>query len=131
MHFFSIIILVGLGGFAGSLFRYFLFQFSKFLFPNVNFPLATLCVNVLGSFLLGFLFSLFSLFSNGGKITTDLKLFLVTGFLGGLTTFSTYTWDSFELLKRQEYFYFFSYFLLNNGLSLLALVGGYYLIKQG
>ena len=127
MHAFLAIILVGLGGFGGALFRYFLFQFSKVLFPNTHFPLSTLIVNVLGSFFLGLLFSV----SLAGKISLEGRLFLATGFLGSLTTFSTYTWDSFQLLKQGEYFYFVSYFLLNNFLSLLALILGYCLIKQG
>ena len=59
-----------------------------------NFPLATLCVNALGSFLIGVLLSL--------NLSENLRLFLVVGALGGFTTFSTFSYETVRLFSSGQ-----------------------------
>lgn len=88
---------VGIGGFIGAIARYFLStQVQKMWL--VNFPIGTLAVNVLGSLVIGFLFAYFE-----QVVNPYLKLLLVTGLLGALTTFSTFSLET--LLMLQDGFY--------------------------
>ena len=122
MYNLSSIIAVGFGGFIGANARYYTgLQIAK-IFPHAI-PFATLCVNIVGSFTIGLLIGLFTIFTP----PDSLKLFLVTGFLGALTTFSTFAIESFMLLQNH-----FWYGILNIALNLfgtiLAAAIGYKLI---
>lgn len=89
------IFVVGCGGFLGAVCRYLLSQWISVLHKG-TFPLATLLVNVLGCFLIGFLTALLSGFFPGRK---NLSLFLTTGLLGGFTTFSTFGLETVSLMQ--------------------------------
>lgn len=106
MHYFFI----GLGGALGSMLRYATGQF--FSGKNESFPLATLIVNVVSCFILGAAIALFS----KNIIDEKQRLFLVTGFCGGLSTFSTFTYESYQLLESGSYLLF----VANNLLSVLV-----------
>ena len=83
------VLLVGFGGFIGSVARYFL---GKWLNNIENFfPAGTLLANVLGSLLMGFLIGYLAKSSN---ITETQSLLLATGFCGGFTTFSTFAYEN-------------------------------------
>ena len=69
------------------------------LLPGFGFPLATLIINVLGSFLMGVLAEGFALRGAAGHPT---RLFLTTGVLGGFTTFSSFSLDAVGLYQRGE-----------------------------
>ena len=69
------------------------------LLPGVGFPVATLVINVLGSFLMGVLAEGFALRGAGGH---PARLLLTTGVLGGFTTFSTFSLDAVSLYERGE-----------------------------
>ena len=83
------IICVGCGGFLGAISRYIIsiYTSKQFLF---KIPLGTLIVNVLGGFLIGLIMELTI---KNNFISPQLKLFLTTGIMGGLTTFSTFNLD--------------------------------------
>ena len=85
---------VGLGGFFGAISRFLIAGFAQKL-AGTTFPVGTLTVNVLGSFLIGFLVLLFE-----NLIAPQWKAFFVTGFLGALTTFSTFSYETTVLLQE-------------------------------
>ena len=92
------IILVGLGGFGGSVLRYLTYLLIDKRFIS-TFPYSTLAVNVLGSFILGFIFGI-SLKSTA--ISQELRLFLAVGFCGSYTTFSAFSYDNLGLFQQKE-----------------------------
>lgn len=105
-------LLIGLGGFLGALFRY---SFYYLLTPfSSSYSYATILVNLLGSFLFGFLLGI-NLDSNNYTI----YLFLTGGFLGAFTTFSTFTYELATYLNQKKY----AKFLLHISLHLFVGIG--------
>ena len=95
-------LMVGIGGFFGSGFRYcfYLLCNNQFLnYSTLKFPFATFIVNILGSFLVG---CLSVIFEKELLLSSQLKLLLITGFLGGFTTFSAFSLENYSLLKDGE-----------------------------
>ena len=88
-------ILVMIGGGTGALARYLAASAIATRFGGA-FPLGTLAINVTGSFLIGFLMTIFT-----ERLSFDpaWRLFLVVGFLGGYTTFSTFEWETFTAVR--------------------------------
>lgn len=91
------LLLIGTGGFAGSVSRYLLTKFIATKWP-MAFPWGTFSVNILGCFLIGIIMGM----SFQSSINTQTRLLLATGFCGGFTTFSTYSLEIFELYQRGE-----------------------------
>lgn len=93
------LLLVGAGGFLGSVLRYLAGGVIQAAARNVHFPWGTLAVNTVGCLLIGFL---------GGAAETrhvlshEQRLFLITGFLGGFTTFSAYGFETYFLVRVGE-----------------------------
>ncbi len=90
------IALVATGGAIGSVFRYLVGVWSVRL-AGPNFPWGTLAVNVVGSFMIGLLVELVARRLNASM---EMRLFLVSGVLGGFTTFSSFALDAASLLER-------------------------------
>jgi len=93
------LLLIGSGGFIGSVLRYLISGSVQTASQSIAFPLGTLAVNVIGCLCIGFLSELAesrSLFS------TDARAFLVVGILGGFTTFSAFGNETMNLLRDGE-----------------------------
>ncbi len=92
-------LLVGLGGFIGSIARYHLGGVILHRFAEWRFPFSTFCVNVLGCLVIG---ALGALAEHLNAFSPASRLFLFTGLLGGFTTFSAFGYEGFFLLRRGE-----------------------------
>lgn len=90
---------VGAGGFLGATSRYLLSIFVQSKFPSSEFPYGTFVVNIMGCLLIGLLIALFGLKEWGNE---ELRLFIFVGLLGGFTTFSTFTNESYLLFRDGE-----------------------------
>lgn len=119
------ILLVALGGGAGSVLRYLSQKFIGNLYVH-PFPWGTLFVNILGCFLIGVLWSIVS---KNSSMSEELRWLLMTGFCGGFTTFSAFTLESIILIKEQRLLLFFLYILVSVAVGLLATFAGMKLIK--
>lgn len=108
---------VALGGAIGSTARYGVNIISARLLPG--FPLGTLLVNVIGSFAMGLLATAIAL--RGGQ---HLAPFLMTGILGGFTTFSAFSLDTMTLWERGQGSLAAAYVALSVGVSLVAIIAG-------
>lgn len=111
------VIAVFLGGGIGAVLRY-LTGFFAVRFLSVNLLVATFAVNIVGCFILGLLFAFFI---DRPEINTSLKLALTAGFCGGLTTFSTFSLELFEMLKNAQYMQVLVYLTLSLIIGLLAV----------
>ncbi|MDQ3315131.1 MAG: fluoride efflux transporter CrcB [Verrucomicrobiota bacterium] len=92
-------LIVGLGGFIGSICRYKLGGIVLHHSAAWRFPLSTFAVNVLGCFVIG---ALAALAEHRDLFSADTRLFLLTGLLGGFTTFSAFGYEGVFLLRRGE-----------------------------
>ena len=91
------ILVVGAGGFVGSVSRYLSQLFVEKLF-HTTFPLGTFVVNILGSFIIG---AVYALAEKGNYLNAEWRLFLAVGICGGFTTFSSFAYNNLTLLKDQ------------------------------
>lgn len=119
------IICVGIGGFIGATIRYLITIHSAKL-VNWNISLGTLIVNVLGGVLIGMIMEI-SISTN--LISSNLKLFLTTGLMGGLTTFSTFSYETISLINSGSYFLGTMNICLNLFLSLGGIIVSTFLCK--
>jgi len=113
-------LIIGLGGFLGAVARY-----SVALWVGQRwgrtFPLGTFVVNISGSFLISLLMSLFT---ERFMVSPQVRLFLVVGFIGAYTTFSTFEYETGTLLKDGEW----SIALAN---VILSVIAGFVALKLG
>jgi CrcB protein len=112
--------LVFLGGGLGSLLRYNLGILFKSL--NSHIPFGTLTSNALASFLIA-IFMLISFRINDSKNTI---LFLSTGICGGLSTFSTFSWETFQLIQNGQW----TWVIINIALNLFVCLGLIYAVSR-
>lgn len=110
---------VFVGGGLGAVVRWLVGRGSMAWF-GTTFPWGTLAVNIIGSFLIGLSVGAFSAFQTG--YTT--RLLLVTGFLGGFTTFSAFSLDALTLWERGQHGVAGAYVVASIFLSLAAVVAG-------
>lgn len=113
---------VAIGGAVGSVLRYAMTLAVIRLHPQ-PFPLGTMLVNILGSLLIGVLMAKYA----AGGLSENARLLLVTGVLGGFTTFSAFSWDVLELFQRGHMVQAVLYVAGSVLLSLGACAVGYYL----
>lgn len=117
---------VGLGGFVGANARFYL---SREIGDRLgsHFPYGTLLVNVSGSLLIG---AVFTLLTDRFEIDPLWRQLLVVGFLGGYTTFSSYTLEAIDLMQTGRFGYAVLYLLGNNILGLIACFLGISLARS-
>jgi CrcB protein len=114
-----IYLLIALGGAIGSLLRYLLGGSVQRMSAS-GFPIGTMFVNVSGCFVIGILVRQFM----NMQLAPDLRAFLIVGFCGGFTTFSTFSADTLGLIEGGEYGRATGYVVLSVGLCLLATLAG-------
>ncbi len=119
-----IILAIGIGSCLGGISRYLLAQLIQNKFLS-SFPYGTLVVNLLGCFLIGIIFGL----SERGNFTIVWRLFLVTGLLGGFTTFSSFSNETVGMLRDGQIWSAFTYISISVLIGLLATFTGISLIK--
>jgi CrcB protein len=119
------LLLVGTGGFLGSISRFLASRYMQDNFPTA-FPFGTFSVNITGCFLIGLIYG-FS--ERSALLTPGWKMFLAVGFCGGFTTFSTFANENLALLRDGEYYYFFLYTGLSVFLGIAATFLGVLLTK--
>ena len=119
------ILIVGLGGFIGTVARFLL---SRYFQENVDsvFPWSTFAVNILGSLIIGIIYGISE---KGDFLSSEVRLFLTVGICGGFTTFSTFSNDAFLLLRQEEWIRFAFYTSFSFFLGLLAVYAGRIMIK--
>jgi CrcB protein len=120
------ILLVGIGGFIGSVARYLVSILFASQISSV-FPFATLAVNVAGCFVIGILFALSD---RGNILSPEWRILLTTGFCGGFTTFSTFSYESLRLMQDGEFLYLTAYVLASVLAGLAATYVGILVIRS-
>jgi CrcB protein len=113
------ILYIGLGGFVGAVSRFLVSRYLSNLLPS--FPFGTLIVNVLGSFVLGFIVYSTAL---GKNLSPDARDFITIGVLGGFTTMSTFAYESLRLFELNQIMLFILNIMLNLALCTGAVYAG-------
>ena len=116
---------IGIGGFVGSVVRYLL---AKSIQTGVlsSFPYGTLTVNILGCLVIGLIYGVLE---RGILISPELRLFLTVGICGGFTTFSTFSSESFFLIRDGQIVHFIIYTVISVLFCLIAVFTGYLFSK--
>ncbi len=114
------LLLVGAGGFVGSILRYLVSGYIQQITTSATFPFGTLAVNLIGCFVIGFLSQLAEA---RGVFTPESRALVFVGFLGGFTTFSTFGNESVNLFRDGENFFA----LVNTALHVVVGFGAVWL----
>jgi CrcB protein len=117
-------LVVLIGGGIGALLRYITTEFIKSII-NIKFSVSILFVNCIGALIIGFLVNIFGNF----LIDVKWKLFIITGFLGGYTTFSTYSLETVQYFINGNIKQAVMNIILNNILCILFVLIGMYVNK--
>jgi len=118
---FKQLILIGTGGFLGSVARYLVSRLGSRI-EWLSIPVSTLLVNVAGSLLIGFLIGISE---KSPILTVEWRMFLMVGLCGGFTTFSTFSGENLMLLKNGQVFPLLLYTGLSIILGFTAVYLGY------
>ena len=118
-------LVIALGGGLGAVSRHFLNGWVARLMGG-DFPWGILVINVIGSLLMGVLVEWMAL---RGAVSHELRVFLTVGILGGFTTFSSFSLDTWLLIERGQTVPAFAYVALSVGLAIAALAAGLHLTR--
>ncbi|MCW3079484.1 fluoride efflux transporter CrcB [Segetibacter sp.] len=121
------LILIGLGGALGSILRYLTSLYVARHFSTMIFPYGTFAVNVIGCIIIGIIYGMSERFQ---WLTPTLRLFLVTGFCGGFTTFSAFAYENLQLLQGSNFTGFALYSILSFIVCIAAVYAGLLLVKS-
>ena len=113
------LLMIAAGGGIGALLRYLISGIAYRLFGS-TFPWGTLSVNLIGAFFIGFLWAIFE----KTLVPANVRGFILVGVLGALTTFSTYSLESFNLLRDGEVRLALVNILVNNFFSIALVFAG-------
>ena len=119
------ILLIGSGGFLGSVARYFISKLNLSM-SLYSIPVGTLLVNITGSLLIGILMGISE---RSTVLTTESRLFLMVGLCGGFTTFSSFTMENLTLMHNGQFLPVIIYTSASLLLGFLAVFFGYALIN--
>ena len=119
-------LIVFLGGGIGSMLRHAVNVLTARAF-GTGFPYGTLTVNITGSIVMGLLAGYFAF---KGEATQSWRLFMMTGVLGGYTTFSAFSLDAIALYERGEVGMALGYVAASGALSIFGLFAGLLLMRQ-
>jgi fluoride exporter len=119
-----LLLLVGTGSFIGGVCRYLLSTLVQAKTPS-GFPYGTLLVNLLGCFLIGVLFALFE----KTEVSTETRLLLVTGVLGGFTTFSAFSGETYHLIRSGHFGIALTYVLISVVVGVSLTFAGAWIIR--
>ncbi len=120
----KLLLLIGAGSFIGGVFRYLLSLLVQAKILS-TFPFGTLTVNIFGCFLIGLVFGL----TDRGDFSQEWRLFLVTGLIGGITTFSAFSIETVALLGDGQYWHASAYILSSVFIGLIATLIGIAIVK--
>ena len=95
-------ILIFIGGGIGSIIRFMMSKIIQSNFTLLSLPVGTIFVNLSGSFIIGFLGAIGQ---NKGVFNDNLRALIFIGLLGGYTTFSTFSYESLQLIRNNELSY--------------------------
>lgn len=115
------ILIIGFGGFIGSVARYFVSKLNLY-WDFYSVPIGTLLVNIIGSLIIGFLAGMSD---KTNILSLELRLFLMVGICGGFTTFSSFTNENLMLLHNGQFLSIFLYTGLSVLLGFIAVYFGY------
>jgi CrcB protein len=114
-------LLIALFGAIGTLARFSVIQFTPKVFQTV-FPIGTIIVNLLGCFLIGLVSGILD--TKSISIDENFKNYITIGFLGGFTTFSSFSQDFFNLINNSSYLLAFGYIFVSVFFGLLMFYIG-------
>jgi len=117
-------LLIGLGGALGAIFRVFLSNILPY--SAFNIPIYIMLINIIGCFFMGAISELLGLY---WSTSLNMKYFLISGLLGGFTTFSAFALEFGLLIEKGQYLESALYILLSVMLSLMAFFIGLKIIK--
>jgi fluoride exporter len=122
---FRLLLLIGIGGFTGSILR-FVIQQATDRFFTTSLPVGIFLINIMGSLMIGVIFGL-ALEKN--VLSDEMRVMLATGFCGGFTTFSAFSFDNLKLLQNSEYMHLILYSGGSVLLGILATFTGILIVK--
>ena len=125
MKLISQVLIVAAGGAIGTTLRMLVYYLTERQLPHFL-PFGTIFVNIIGSLFIGILWAVFE----KSGLSPTLRAFVFIGVLGGFTTFSSFSLDSFNILSQGKFQIFLLYFGLNNLLGIGACFLGYYSLKM-
>jgi CrcB protein len=119
--------LVGIGGFAGSVFRYAMARFIDERASRIM-PFGTLTVNIIGCFIIGVIYGLLL---RKLDLSENIRLLFGVGFCGGFTTFSAFAFENLTFIQQKNFGSVLMYSVASVVLGILAVWGGFSIVKNG